>query len=306
MKFIPFYKNALNCKNEDQVFEYFLSHLKPSIMLWSYFVDWEKVKTNSQDLEIALNSLNYLIGKKDFDNEFRRLLQSNPGLARALPALVVRDGKGSMKFNILVNYKQKRLEYEEVDFSKSRPNDSDIESYLNFVKGTGLRDIIASQRVKNLVDYMFGVEAGLNSNARKNRIGFVMEDIVEVFIADACQRRNFPYLAQANASKIQRAWGIAVPYDKSSRKYDFVINTKSNLFIIETNFYGSEGTKQKATAGEYNTLFKFLSGRHKFIWITDGQGLAASERPLRETFDAIDYLFSLDMLEHGVLDQVLQ
>jgi len=306
MKYLPFYKEVLSCQSEDQVFDYLVSNLKPSNMLWSYFVNWEKVFENTKRIELALNILNYLIGKDDFDEEFRFLLKQNPNVTQVLPALVVRDGVNNKKFRILVDYSNKRLVYEDFDFTKKDINDEDIEKYLVFVKETDLKALITSKKIKNLVDYMIGVEAGLDSNGRKNRSGHAMEDIVEAFVKDICEKKGYKYLKEANADKIKSELGYDVPVDKSSRRYDFVIDNGKELFIIETNFYGGGGSKLKSTAGEYKNLFDVLKGKHRFIWITDGYGWKNTARPLRETFDHNDYLFTLSMLERGALESLLR
>ena len=194
MKYLNFYNESLKCQNDDEVFDYLINNLKPSILLWSYFVNWEKVFKNAREIEIALNILNYLIGKDNFDEEFRGLLRHNPEIARVIPALVVRDGANSSKFKILVDYSQKKFIYDDYDFSKTNPNEADIDKYLIFVKETGLKALIASQKIKNLVDYMIGVEAGIDSNGRKNRSGHSMENIVEFFIQDLCKRKDFRYI----------------------------------------------------------------------------------------------------------------
>jgi len=306
MKYIDFYKDVLGCEENDQVFDHIISTLKPSNRLWSYFVNWEKVFRNTKEIELSLNTLNYLVGKEDFDDEFRFLLKKNPEVAKILPALVVRDGNNTKKFKILVDYKSKKLVYEDYDFDKKKLAKEDIEKYLTFVRETGLSRLIASKRIKNLVDYMIGVEAGLDSNARKNRGGHAMEDIVEVFIKDVCEKNNFRYLKEANAEKIKNQLGYNVPVDKSSRRYDFVIDNDKELFIIETNFYGGGGSKLKSTAGEYRSLSDILNGKYKFFWITDGMGWKTTAKPLRETFDHNDYLFNLTMLEKGILEFLLK
>jgi len=306
MKFVSFYKDTLKCEDDDQVFHYLISNLKPSNTLWSYFVNWEKVFENTRKIELSLNVLNYLIGKEDFDNEFRYLLKKNPEVAEVIPALVVRDGSNTRKFKILVDYKRKKLVYQDFDFSKKGPDDEDIEKYLTFVKGTGLKNLITSRKIKNLVDYMIGVEAGLDSNGRKNRGGHAMEDIVEVFVSDVCRKKGYRYLKEANAQKIKAKLGYNVPVDKSSRRYDFAIDNGEELFLIETNFYGGGGSKLKSTAGEYRNLFDALSGGYKFVWITDGFGWKKTAKPLRETFDHNDYLLSLSMLEKSILEFLLK
>jgi len=305
MKNLSFYKKNLKCKTEDQVFNFLIANLKPSSMLWSYFVNWEKVLRNTKQLELALNNLNYLIGKDDFDKEFKFLLKGNPNLARVIPALVVRDGSNKKNFKILVDYKNKKLVYEDYDFTKEKLSDGDIAKYLIFVKETGLKDLIINKKIKNLVDYMIGVEAGLDSNGRKNRGGHAMEDIVEAFIVDLCNKKRFKYLKEANSEKIKQEFGYNVPVDKSSRRYDFVIDNGKELVIFETNFYGGGGSKIKSTAGEYRNLFDVLKGKYKFVWITDGLGWKSTTKPLRETFDHNDYVFSLAMLENGILEYLI-
>ncbi len=305
MKFLSFYKEKLGCETEEEVFDYFIKNLKPSILLWPYFVNWNKVFENTKKIEIALNNLNYLIGKKDFDKEFKFLIKQYPEVVKVIPALIVRDGLNTGKFNILVDYNNKKLTYEDYDFTKNDFTDVDVERYLNFVEQTGLKALITSQKIKNLVDYMIGVEAGLDSNGRKNRGGHSMENIVEFFIADICKIKGFKYLKEATSEKIKQEWNFDVPVDKSSRRYDYVVNNGKELFIFETNFYGGGGSKLKSTAGEYRNLFDILNGQYKFIWITDGLGWRSAARPLRETFDHNDYLISLDMVENDVLDAIL-
>ena len=305
MKNLSFYNDILICKTDDEVFDFLISNLKPSNMLWSYFVNWEKVLRNTKQIELALNNLNYLIGKDDFDKEFKFLLKENPNLAKVIPALVVRDGSNKKNFKILVDYKNKKLVYEDYDFTKEKLSDEDIEKYLIFVKETGLKDLIINKKIKNLVDYMIGVEAGLDSNGRKNRGGHAMEDIVEAFIIDLCKKKKFRYLKEANSEKIKKEFGYDVPIDKSSRRYDFVIDNGKELFIFETNFYGGGGSKLKSTAGEYRNLFDVLDGKYKFIWITDGLGWKTTAKPLRETFNHNNYLFSLGMLEKGILETLI-
>ena len=267
MKNLDFYSKVLNCHNDDEVFNYFIKNLKPGILLWSYFVNWEKVFQNTKKIEIALNNLNYLIGKEDFDSEFRFLLKDNPKLAKVIPSLAVRDGSNSTKFKILIDYSSKKFVYEDYDFSKPNPTENDIETYLTFVKESGLKELIASQKVKNLVDYMIGVEAGLDSNGRKNRGGKSMEAIIDWFIQDHCKKHDYEYLKEANAVNIYEKWKIDVPVDKSSRRYDFVVNNGRELIIFETNFYGGGGSKLKSTAGEYRNLFDTLDNKFKFVCI---------------------------------------
>lgn len=301
MKYLDCYQELFGCQCEDEVFACILENLKPSNNLWSYFVNWDKVYENVRKIEISLNLLNYLIGKENFDEEFKRLIKEQPQVIKILPGLVVSREK---KFNILIDYENKKLTYEDYDFTIKKPTEKDIEKYLHFVKESGLKDLICCGKIKSLVDYMIGVEAGLDSNGRKNRGGHSMEAIAEVFIKDICQKKGYKYLKEANAEKIKNEFGIDVPVDKSSRRYDYVIKTNKELVIFEVNFYGGGGSKLKSTAGEYRNLYDVLDNKFKFIWITDGLGWKTTSRPLRETFDHNDYIVTLNMLENEILDKL--
>lgn len=305
MRYIKAYNEKLSCTDDEAVFNYLLSSLKPSTLVWTYFVNWEKVFENVKEIEIGLNILNYLIGKDEFDEEFKGLLGKHPEIVKIIPALVVRDGENTKQLKILVDYKHKKLIYEDYNFDLDNLSEEDIKKCLIFVKETGLKGLLVSKKIKNLVDYMVGVEAGLDSNGRKNRGGTIMEDIVECFIRDICKRNKLEYLKEASAVRIKEKFGLEVPVDKSSRRYDFVARKGREIFIIEVNFYSGGGSKLKATAGEYRDLFNVLKNAHKFIWITDGEGWKTTSRPLRETFDHNDYLLNLNMLEKGLLEEII-
>lgn len=302
MKYLQFYNELFGCENEDEVFHFLLKNLKPSNRLWSYFVNWEKIYANLRKIEIALNNLNYLIGKEDFDREFVELIKEEPKIIKVLPALVM---SRENKFDVLIDYDNKCLKYEYYDFSIKNPTEEDIQKYLHFMHKTGLAKLIQENKIKSLVDYMIGVEAGLDSNGRKNRSGHSMESIVEIFIKDLCNKKGYKYLKEANANNIKKAFDVDVPVDKSSRRYDFVLKTTTEIVIFEINFYGGGGSKLKSTAGEYRNLYDVLQNQFRFIWITDGMGWQKSSRSLYETFKHNDYLLSLSMLEKGILEKII-
>ena len=133
-----------------------------------------------------------------------------------------------------------------------------------------------------------------------------MEEIVEYFIQDICQRNNFEYIDEATSSKVMKKWGIKMTVDKSSRRVDYAIYNGSILYLIETNFYSGGGSKLKSTAGEYITMFDYWKNDgHKFIWITDGAGWNSTKRPLRETFNHNDYILNLNMISNNLLEDII-
>jgi type II restriction enzyme len=303
MIFLDFHKTKLKLRTADEVFDYIISNLQKSISDWNFFVDWQKVKDNVSKIETELNILNSLLGKDHLDNKFIDLIKEYPKIRKALPILVaIRNSQ--LKERPILNVKDGlNLEVKNYLFDLKKELNSKIEKeLLRFFSESGLKDIFKDRSIKNLVDYCLGVEVGMDTNARKNRGGHNMEDLLEEYIKNICNKKGYKYLKEANAIKIKKEWGFNVPVDKSSRRYDFVVNNGKELFIFETNFYGGGGSKLKSTAGEYRNLYDVLKGKYKFIWVTDGLGWESAKRPLRETFDYIDYLTSLNVLENGYLD----
>jgi hypothetical protein len=279
-------------------FNNFISTLKNSIKTWDYFVNWNKVFSNSSEIEIVLNKLNYLLGKDDLKEEFIRLYSSNPDIIKAFP--------------VLLAVREKELEiYDKEDktsqFFNFSNKDKNAEEYYEFFEKSGIINLFKDKKVKNLVDYTIGVEVGLDSNGRKNRGGQLMESIVEAFVSDFCKEKGFEYIAQARATEIKTKWNMTVRVDKSERSFDFAIfNPKTkNIKLIETNFYNGGGSKLKAVCGEFKSLYTELKEQNiDFIWVTDGLGWHTTKRPLEETYNHNDYVFNLTSLEKGVLKQL--
>jgi type II restriction enzyme len=301
MKFDSVFKDKLGCTDSTEVFDHLIKTLKKSITKWDYFVNWQKANAGVGDLEINLNLLNYLVGKPDIKAAALKLLTEHPQVIHTIPALLACRQD---KFYILKAYQNGSFTYANYDFSKKSkisPQDA-----VEFMEKSGFLEQLQSERIKSLVDYVLGVEVGLDSNGRKNRGGTSMEDIVEFFVSTLCKDKGYEYMTQATAPKIKQQWGHHVTVDKSTRRIDFAINTPQGLVLIETNFYGGGGSKLKSTAGEYKTLYDCLSkDGHKFIWVTDGMGWKTTQRPLEETFNHIDHMLNLSMIEKGLLSEIV-
>ena len=279
-------------------FNKLITTFKSSIKTWDYFVNWKKVFSNSSDLEISLNKLNYLLGKENLKEEFNKLYSSNPDIVKALPVLLaVRENKLE-----IFDKKEKTSEFYDFTGKESNPD-----KCYEFLEKSGLAKLFQKDGVKNLVDYVLGVEVGLDSNGRKNRGGTLMEEIIEAFLGDFCNHNGFECLAQARPSAIKAKWGFDIKVDKSERSFDFAIyNTKNKkLKLFEANFYNGGGSKLKAVCGEFRSLHDELKAQGiDFVWITDGLGWKTAQRPLEETYSHNEYVFNLNMLESGVLSEL--
>ena len=281
--------------------------LQESIFTWDYFTDFEKVKINIKKVEKELNILNYLIGKKNIEQEFTDLITEYPNIRKALPLLIavrkdkLRSTPIITDIDALVPENKQYVFYDKL-------NENIIQELLIFFRDSGLKNVLENKHIKNLVDYCFGVEVGFDTNARKNRTGTLMENIVAKFLEEFCNDNvNFQYIEQATQKRILEVFNYEIAIDKNSRRFDFALyNSLTNkLFLIEVNYYSGGGSKLKATAGEYQYLNDFVKSQGiEFIWVTDGKGWLTALNPLEETFNHNDYVINLDMIKNGVLKEI--
>lgn len=281
--------------------EYFMATLSATNRTPEYYVNWEKVVRETKKYELELNTLNYLIGKENIYQETLNLFSKQPELIRAIPSLIASRDKvlDVLSINATDNMEFYRMDFDKVDTS-------DIKSYVDFCNESGLLDFLSSVANRSLVDYVYGVESGLDSNARKNRSGSTMEEILERNVVKVCNELGLEHYPQATAKYIKDNWGIEIPVDKSERRFDeAVYDPESNrVWIIETNYYGGGGSKLKAVAGEFTALNAFVSASEDnvtFVWVTDGQGWHTAHLPLSEAFGHIHNIFNLEMLRDGYL-----
>lgn len=278
-------------------FNEWLSHFQKSISSYDYYIDFKKVYKNTEQIKVGLNIMNSLLGSKDIENEFENLLKRYPEILKCIPILIA---KREMEIPI----KDKNSFYE---YHFDRQN-LEIEDYKRFMKKTGLFDLIANHLISNLVDYVLGVETGLNSNERKNRGGHLMEDLVESFI----QKSGFPYYKEIYLKDVQNLYNIDLHIlsnnGKLAKRFDFVVKGKTSIYAIETNFYASGGSKLNETARSYKELAiesKNIPNFH-FVWITDGAGWYMAKNNLEDTFDVLEHLYNIHDLENNILDDLFK
>lgn len=287
--------------SSDERLDYFMNSLSVTNRTPEYYVNWEKVTRGTKAFELELNTMNYLIGKQDIYTETLELFEKQPELIKVIPILIASRDK---VLPVLSMDRDDNMEFYELDFKKIDTNK--INEYVDFAEQAGVLNFLKHDAKRSLVDYVYGVEAGLDSNARKNRSGSTMEGILERNVAKVANQLGLKHNPQATAKYIKENWGITVPVDKSERRFDeAVFDPKTNkLWIIETNYYGGGGSKLKAVAGEFTELSKFVEASPDnvtFVWITDGQGWHTAHLPLAEAFGHITNIFNLGMLSEGYL-----
>ncbi|WP_105995081.1 type II restriction endonuclease [Staphylococcus agnetis] len=290
--------------NSNERLEVFLNSLSSTNKTPSYFVNWEKVENGVRKFELELNTMNYLLGKRNIEEEAEKLFRSQPNLLKTIPILIATRDK---KLDILM-LEDDGMDFYSLDFMNINTNN--MEAYLEFIKNSGLLSFLQNSAQKNLVDFVYGVEVGLDSNARKNRSGTTMEGILEKNVAQICEELNFEFKTQATSVWMKQNWDVDVPTDKSARRFDVAILNPINksVHVIETNFYNGGGSKLKSVSGEFKSLNQFINqseNKVTFAWVTDGQGWHTATKPLSEAFAEINNIFNLEMLRKGYIYNML-
>ena len=309
MKYLQTYKKLNLKEDEKEIFEHLIETLTDSIFTWDYFVAFEKVKKNIHSIEKELNLLNVLIGKEDIEKEFIDLISEYPNTRKVLPILIAIRNNKLKNLKIIDDFEELKSESKIELFNPNTELTSELkEDLIAFFNDSGLRNIFQDKNIKNVVDYCFGIEVGMDTNARKNRTGQAMESIVEKIIQKFAAKNNLEYIPQATQKKIKEKWNFDIELDKTNRIFDFAVfeKSKNKIFLIETNYYGGGGSKLKSTAGEYQYLFDFLKTQGiDLIWITDGLGWKTTKKSLFETFLHNDYLLNIELVKQGVLKDII-
>ena len=288
-----------------QNFQNLIQTLQTSIFSWDYFSNFKKIKDNSFKIKIQLNILNSLLWEENIENKFLDILKEYPETRKVLPILIaVRDfDKQILDRDTMLVSEVKYLFNPKKDFI-----DNDM---LLFFDISWLKEVFQNKYISNLNDYVFWVETGLDSNARKNRTWDLMENLVEEFIKDLCNKNPwFQYKEQATVSFMKKEWNIDVKSDKSSRRFDFAIfdSNKNKVFLIEVNYYWWGWSKSKAVAWEFTLLYKFMQEQDiSFYWITDWLGWWTSAKPLEEAYNKMEWnIYNIEMLKGGILNELIK
>lgn len=282
-------------------FDEWIDKFRASISGYDYYIDFNKVVDNVEMIKVELNILNTLIGSNNIENDFETIIARYPETLKCIPLLLAvrkneiyaQDEDGSFLYNF------KKMNYS-------------IEQYKVFMRKTGLFDMIANHLVNNLVDYALGVETGLDSNGRKNRGGHQMENLIEKYIKSAGFEKGKNYYKEMYLSAIEEKWDIDLGAisnkSKTEKRFDFVVKTENMIYAIETNFYGGNGSKLGETARSYKLLSlesDTIDG-FTFVWFTDGIGWKSAKGNLRETFDVMEHLYSIDDIEKGIMKTIFK
>lgn len=280
-------------------FNDWINKFKTSISDYTYYVDFEKIYKNVDKVKVELNILNSLIGSKNIEEEFQNILIKYPETLECIPLLLaVRSREIFVKDEI----NEYLFKFDKMVYS--------IKDYIKFMRESGLFDLLQNHIINNLYDYVLGIEVGLDSNGRKNRGGHLMENLVESYIIKAGYKKDINYFKEMYLKDIEKKWNLDLSemsgHNISTKRFDFVIKTDKQVYVIETNFYSSGGSKLNETARSYKMLAqesKKVDGV-TFIWFTDGTGWISARKNLEETFNELETMYNIDDLDNGILENL--
>lgn len=287
-----------------RVFSDWLNSFRESIASYDYYIDFNKVYRNVEGIKIELSMLNSLIGSKNIKKDFQELVRKYPEVLKCIPLLLAvrneeifcQDATGGYLYRFVC--------------PDGAPTNDLVERYTYFMERTGLFELLQYHIINNVMDYATGVETGLDSNGRKNRGGHLMEKLVERFIQQAGFIKGQSYFKEMYIRQITDNWAIDLSalsnQGKMEKRFDFVVKTDRMIYGIETNFYGSGGSKLNETARSYKTLALEAEGIEgfTFVWFTDGKGWTSARNNLEETFDVMPHIYNIRDLENGIVSEV--
>lgn len=261
-------------------FEEFLASMSETNATLDYFTDFDKVKNNVAKIEIKLNQLNYLLGKDNLKEAVCQLYDECPNVFSVLEILIaVRQKEQKKTLN----------EQGQVVFLNSYLKSP--EKIIEFLEQTGLSDIFKDKNIKNLVDYVFGIEVGLDTNARKNRGGDNMSKAVSLIFDNA----GIHYKKEIRNTVFKEIDSLGTDV----KQFDFVIKTKVKTYLIEINYYNGGGSKLNEVARAYTDVAPKINqySQYEFVWITDEQGWHSAKNKLQEAYIHIPSIYNLSTLK---------
>ena len=266
----------MNNAHTKEQYDEFMSQLLDTNATLDYFCDFEKINRNVNAVSIKLHQLNYLIGKENMEAAIRQLWQENNNVFNVLDILIA------------VRRKDNKKSFDKNGDLKSISSFFDSpEGVIEFIEDTGLKEVFKNKQITNLVDYVFGVETGLDTNARKNRGGDIMEKTVaRIFLKNAIS-----YKEQVSSTDYDELSVLGVDL----KRFDFVIETKTKTYFIEVNFYSSNGSKLNEVARSYSDIAPKINSidGFEFVWITDGKGWLSAKNKLEEAYNIIPSTYNL-------------
>lgn len=262
-------------------FNKFMSQLQETNQTLDFFCDFDKIAANVDNIKLSLCMLNSLIGTTDLRKSVETIWKRDSSAFSVMDILIAVRSEGK---KIVLNSSGDSIIIDRLFTS--------VDGVMEYLEGTGLADLFRKKKINDLVDYVFGIETGLDSNARKNRSGHVMEGMVaNILSGNGIEFRQEVYSTEW--PNLQRVLG------DDEKRFDFVIKTSKKTYLIEVNFYSSGGSKLNEVARSYSDIAPKVNSvtGFEFVWITDGIGWKSAKNKLQEAYSIIPSIYNLTSIK---------
>lgn len=258
-------------------FDTFMSQLQETNQTLDFFCDFNKIVQNVNDIKLSLCMLNSLIGAPNLRKAVETIWQRDRTAFDVMEILIAVRDRGNKK---VIDTKGRCVPLSSFFF--------DIDGVMEYLESTGLAEVLQQQKIKDLVDYVFGIETGLDSNARKNRSGHVMERM----IARIFTTNNISFRQEVYSSEWPEITNVLGDDEK---RFDFVVQKNGTTYLIEVNFYSGGGSKLNEVARSYSEIAPKINAVNgfEFVWITDGIGWRSAKNKLQEAYSIIPSIYNL-------------
>ncbi|GBD38342.1 Type-2 restriction enzyme DpnII [bacterium HR37] len=280
----------LGFKNFVEYRDYFFNTLLPSNKTYKYFVDWSKVKKviNRYLDEISLLNSLTKVNTKEREKRLCKLLLTYPKVVKVIPLLIAeRVQKGKVDI-----FDTRNEEFVTIEFNPAKISREDVNKIIEFCVKSSVINLF--QEVKDLHDYLLGVEVGLDTNARKNRSGYIFEEMCKQKIKRIIGGR---YTIKSNDPSFS-LYEVITKGKSKGKTHDFIIYKDSDpLLIVECNFYNVSGSKPVSISESYIEMHREAKKRGvNFLWITDGPAWHKMKEPLLRSIKEMDWILNFRML----------
>ncbi len=276
----------------------FKSNLATTNRIWEYFTCHNSVHKRIDVFSELINYIGTVSTKEEFDLRFLEATNLNPKMIEATPLFTA---VSDLKISVIEEGIEKTFDFKSITNTEC----------LEFLDKVDFYKIFDSGEI-SLPSYFLGVAVGLDSNGRKNRGGKLMENFVKQKFLESNWTPGTQWMEQVKTSKIDELFNIDFVKTGSSvkdKQLDFVLVTKEHIYLIETNFFNSGGSKINSMLSRFKNMGEninvdYNSSTHQihFLWITDGKKLTTDLGGLTDAYNNIELIMNIKNLEDNSLD----
>ena len=285
----------------EEFVEKFQSHLIPSAIPSSEFIDWQTIEVYAENHEEQIDSIASL--ESVSEEEFVR------GVAESLMQADSTREWIDFYFELLGERGNKYSAFEGVwkfyDVQRAIDSGDEEAAYdiARVLQDIGLQRIVDSSA--DIRDHLRGMLVGMETHSRKNRQGTCFEGVVRErleTIVDGLKDAGFDVLLkEEHVTNYEDDSG-------QSKRVDFALFDDDDLrMVVEANCYKTGGSKPSEIRRSYNHVAQRMRNDGRaFVWITDGQAWEKTlTNVLKQSYDDTLSIYNIHQVEEYLFDDVL-